>query len=111
MYFVEVNPRKFTAIQFNKEGDIPGIKRGYCQTRGTHVALYISDSMPRSPDCRFCYVMELGSERNEVQLTDWVLTNVKNGKVKVYPLKDFLKKFVGYTDPSDGVVRDSEATK
>jgi hypothetical protein len=94
MVVVEKEPRKFNAIQFNNDGDVPGVKRGYEQTKGNHSALFISDAMPRSIDCQFCYVLENGNDRYRINAGDWVLFNQKNGASKVVSDKKFKDKYV-----------------
>jgi hypothetical protein len=94
MVVIEKQPRKFNAIQFNKEGDVPGVKRGYEQTKGNHSALLISDAMPRSMECKFCYVLENGNDRYRINAGDWVLLNQKSGAAKVVSDKKFKEKYV-----------------
>ncbi len=101
---------KYNAFQFNKEGDFPGVERGYIQTRNGHQAIFISDAMPRSIDCLFCYVIEINITRTPVFIGDWILVKIGSSKDKrkVVTNKEFLKKYAGYTDTE---VLDSEHNK
>ncbi len=90
---------KYEAVQFNKEGDFPGVKRGYAHNKGGHTALFISDSFPRSPEYTFCYVLENGIDRFRVSIGDWILTETGTNKVKrkVMPDSKFKKKYVVFS--------------
>jgi hypothetical protein len=100
MLFVEVNPRKYKAVQFNKFGDVTGVYRGYIETKGSTVQYFVSDVCPRRMDCRFAYLTRTQDGFQEVKEGDWILTNTKNGKIKILPNKKFLKDYVGYHEPA-----------
>jgi hypothetical protein len=99
MQVIERVPRKYDAIQFNKEGDFPNVRRGYIQTKNNHQAVFISEAMPRSMDCQFCYVLEVGIVRHIVFVGDWILTEVRDDKVvrKIVADKKFRKKYISAT--------------
>lgn len=115
MQVIERKPRLYEAVQFNKEGDFVGVRRGYLETKNGHEALFISDSYPRSMTCQFCYVLETGIVRSRVNVGDWILVETRDDKVvrKVIPDKKFQKKYVSATlvPTLADAVQDSELTK
>jgi hypothetical protein len=99
MLFIEVNPRKYKAVQFNKIGDVTGVSRGYIQTKPSGTYYYVSETCPRAMDCKFAYIVQTHNGLEEVKEGDWILTDSKNGKVKIVSNKKFLKDYVGYHEP------------
>lgn len=103
------NP-KFQAVKFSKVEDYPTVKRGYIQNKSGIEYVFVSDSLPRSMDCKFCYVLDNISGRTVLQLGDWIVTNMKSGKTKIYSDKNFHEKFQIFGRVAEEI-KDSEHNK
>lgn len=96
MNYVERSPSVFEATQFNKEGDHPLVKRGYRQQKRpmSTTVLYVSESMPRSFDCAWAWILTGPHNFEEIKVTDWVVKEVGNPRHKIYTNEEFEKRFM-----------------
>lgn len=96
MNYVERKPSVFEATQFNKEGDHPLVKRGYRQQKRPMSAtqLYVTDSLPRSMECAFAWVLTGPHNFEEIQVTDWVVQEIGNPRHKIFTDAQFQRRFM-----------------
>lgn len=89
MNYVERDPPVYEAVQFNKEGDYPLVKRGY--RFKNH--LYATDMLPRSPECSFTWVLSSPHNFEEIKLGNWVVSNSKSAKLEICTDAEFQARF------------------